>query len=132
VSIPYFTDDTVTLWHSDAPAVLDDPLAASVDCVVTSPPYFGLWDYEVGGQLGIEESPLQYVAALQGCAGSVVGSVHPDPLYEDLYAGWDRAEIDGRTGQGNNASPERGGARIEVLWSNRPLVRQGELDLGVG
>ena len=29
----------------------------SVHCCVTSPPYYGLRDYGVGGQLGPEETP---------------------------------------------------------------------------
>jgi site-specific DNA-methyltransferase (cytosine-N4-specific) len=64
MTAPYFADDQVTLWHGDALAVLRDMPAASVDCVVTSPPYFGLRDYGVAGQLGAEETPAQYVAAL--------------------------------------------------------------------
>lgn len=34
----------------------------SVNCVVTSPPYFGLRDYNVDGQLGLEDTPEEYVA----------------------------------------------------------------------
>lgn len=37
---------------------------ASVQCVVTSPPYWGLRDYGVAGQIGREPSPFAYVAAL--------------------------------------------------------------------
>ena len=33
----------------------------SVQCVVTSPPYWGLRDYGVDGQIGVEESPDEYV-----------------------------------------------------------------------
>src|SRR5690606_41846851 len=33
----------------------------SVQCVVTSPPYFGLHDYGVAGQLGLEKTPQEYV-----------------------------------------------------------------------
>lgn len=33
-----------------------------VQCVVTSPPYWGLRDYGVDGQLGLEASPAEYVA----------------------------------------------------------------------
>ena len=33
----------------------------SVDCVVTSPPYWGLRDYEADGQLGLEPTPDVYV-----------------------------------------------------------------------
>jgi DNA modification methylase len=35
-----------------------------VDCVVTSPPYFGLRDYGVAAQIGLEPTPDAYVAAL--------------------------------------------------------------------
>lgn len=36
----------------------------SVHCVVTSPPYWGLRDYHVEGQLGLEPTPSKYVASL--------------------------------------------------------------------
>lgn len=32
-----------------------------VDCVVTSPPYWGLRDYGVEGQIGLEEQPKEYI-----------------------------------------------------------------------
>jgi len=34
----------------------------TVQCVVTSPPYYGLRDYGVTGQLGLESTPDEYVA----------------------------------------------------------------------
>lgn len=34
---------------------------SSVDCCVTSPPYWGLRDYGVDGQLGLEKSPEEFV-----------------------------------------------------------------------
>ena len=37
---------------------LDDE---SVQCVVTSPPYWGLRDYGTEGQLGLEETPEEYI-----------------------------------------------------------------------
>jgi DNA modification methylase len=36
----------------------------SVHCVVTSPPYWGLRDYGVAGQIGLEETPAAFVAEL--------------------------------------------------------------------
>lgn len=36
----------------------------SVDCVVTSPPYWGLRDYGVAGQIGIEPSPEAFIARM--------------------------------------------------------------------
>ena len=50
MSDPYYSDESVTLWHGDALTVLRDLPDASVDCCVTSPPYFGLRDYGVDGQ----------------------------------------------------------------------------------
>lgn len=38
--------------------------SGSVQCVVTSPPYFGLRDYGVDGQLGLEPTPDEFVAAM--------------------------------------------------------------------
>jgi DNA modification methylase len=38
--------------------------SASVQCCVTSPPYFGLRDYGVDGQIGLEKTPDAYVAEL--------------------------------------------------------------------
>jgi len=43
------------------------PLAdESVQCVVTSPPYWGLRDYGVDGQLGLEKTPEEYVENMVG------------------------------------------------------------------
>lgn len=38
--------------------------AGSVQCCVTSPPYFGLRDYGVDGQIGLEDTPAAFVAEL--------------------------------------------------------------------
>ena len=35
-----------------------------VDCVVTSPPYWGLRDYGVAGQLGLEKTPQEYISRM--------------------------------------------------------------------
>jgi len=64
MSTPYYSDDAVTLHHGKAVAVLPALDAGSVACCVTSPPYYGLRDYGVDGQLGAEPSPAEYVAAL--------------------------------------------------------------------
>jgi DNA modification methylase len=53
-----------TIYQGDALAVLRSLPAESVHCVVTSPPYFGLRDYGVPGQIGLESSIEEYVARL--------------------------------------------------------------------
>jgi site-specific DNA-methyltransferase (cytosine-N4-specific) len=65
VTTPYYSDDAVTLHHGDALEVLRGLPDASADCVVTSPPYFGLRDYGQEGQYGLEETPAEYVEQLR-------------------------------------------------------------------
>jgi DNA modification methylase len=48
-------DVTVTILKGDCRDVLATLPAESVHCVVTSPPYFGLRDYGVAGQIGLED-----------------------------------------------------------------------------
>lgn len=62
---PYYQDDAVTLHHGHALEVLRTLPDQSVNCVVTSPPYFGLRDYGTPDQIGLEESPAAYIAALR-------------------------------------------------------------------
>lgn len=53
-----------TLHEGDALSVLRTLPSESVDCCVTSPPYWGLRDYGHPGQLGQESSPEAFVANL--------------------------------------------------------------------
>lgn len=53
-----------TILQGDALAVLRTLPAESVHCCVTSPPYYGLRDYGVPGQIGLEASVEEYVARL--------------------------------------------------------------------
>lgn len=57
---------TVTIHTGDCRDVLPTLAAGSVNCVVTSPPYFGLRDYGVLGQMGLEATPTEYVSSLVG------------------------------------------------------------------
>lgn len=68
---PYFADESVTLWHGDSLAVLRDMPDESVDCCVTSPPYFGLRDYGVEGQYGLEPSAAEYVETMRALFAEV-------------------------------------------------------------
>jgi len=53
---------SVRILTGDCRAVLRIIPDESVHCVVTSPPYWGLRDYGVGGQLGLEPTYQEYVA----------------------------------------------------------------------
>lgn len=61
----YYQDDTIKLLHGDALDEANLLPDGCVDCIVTSPPYFGLRDYGSGGQYGLEESPAAYVETMR-------------------------------------------------------------------
>ena len=53
-----------TVMVGDCLAALSSMPDCSVNCCVTSPPYYGLRDYGVDGQIGLEDSPDAYVSRL--------------------------------------------------------------------
>ena len=55
---------TYQLLTGDCLEVLRTLPAASVHCVITSPPYYRLRNYGVTGQIGLEKTPAAYVAQL--------------------------------------------------------------------
>lgn len=55
---------TATILQGDCRDVLATLPDQSAHCIVTSPPYFGLRDYGVAGQIGLEETPDAYVAEI--------------------------------------------------------------------
>lgn len=52
------------VWVGDCLQSLKAMSDQSVHCCVTSPPYFGLRDYGVDGQMGLEATPDEFVGAL--------------------------------------------------------------------
>ena len=82
------TGHLIKSWHSNTPSLwslycgqaaealrlLDE---ASVDCVVTSPPYFWLRDYQVEGQIGQEDSVAAYISAITAVMDEVFRVLKP-------------------------------------------------------
>jgi site-specific DNA-methyltransferase (cytosine-N4-specific) len=62
----FYADDNTIILNMDINKGLD--LLAErkmiVNCVVTSPPFYGQRDYEVAGQIGLEEHPAEFVRKL--------------------------------------------------------------------
>lgn len=52
------------IYNLDALQFLKALPTESVNCIVTSPPYFGLRDYGVSGQIGLESTPAEYVQTM--------------------------------------------------------------------
>lgn len=55
---------SVTIINNDALRALSSMESESVQTCVTSPPYWGLRDYGVVGQIGLEKSPYEYIEKL--------------------------------------------------------------------
>jgi DNA modification methylase len=55
---------SVATHRGDCREILKTLPDESVHCVVTSPPYWGLCDYGVEGQLGLEPTADDYVASI--------------------------------------------------------------------
>lgn len=90
------------------------------------PPYLGSTranDNAYRHEMRSDDEHRELAAALHAARAAVVLSGYPSDLYDrELYAGWDRHTIATSTGQGGQWD-----ARIEVLWSNRPLGAQLDL-----
>ena len=85
-----FLDGCVTLHVGDCLDVLRAMEPDSVDCVVTSPPYWGLRDYGVEGQLGLERSLGEHLDVMVGVFEAVKRVLKPTGTcwvnYGDCYA----------------------------------------------
>lgn len=60
----FFESEQITLFLGDTKKVLKSLPTASVNCVVSSPPYYGQRDYGVETQIGLEKTPQEYVKKL--------------------------------------------------------------------
>ncbi len=67
----FYRDDAVTLHHGDSLQVLQSLPDESVNCCVTSPPYYGLRDYGNEGQYGLEPTPAAYVETMRALFAEV-------------------------------------------------------------
>ena len=77
--MPTEIDDWTTAIHTgDAVDTLAELPESSVHMVMTSPPYFGLRDYGVDGQIGLEESLDEYIEELVDVFRGVRRVLRPD------------------------------------------------------
>jgi site-specific DNA-methyltransferase (cytosine-N4-specific) len=67
----YYRDEQITLHLGDALAVARELEDGAADCIVTSPPYYNLRDYDVPGQYGLEDTAAEYLAKLRNLFGEL-------------------------------------------------------------
>lgn len=120
------------LWEirqGDALERLREMADETVQCCVTSPPYFGLRDYGEAGQLGLEATPDEYVAALVAVMGEVRRVLRADGTLwlnlGDTYAmraqgaSQTNGSHDGVVGRAARPSPRR---RMSGDLKNKDLI----------
>lgn len=121
VVTPNYQDDWLTVYHGDARAVLAEIEEESVQCVVTSPPYWRQRDYGIAGQLGLEATPEEYVANLVGVFAEVRRVLRSDgTLWLNIGDKW----ASGGNGGGGSFMDDRGPAWDHAKgakgWRNPP------------
>lgn len=80
-----------TIYTGDCLEVLRGLPSDSINCCVTSPPYYALRDYGMSGQIGREATPTEYVSRLTEVFNEVRRVLRPDGTLwlnlGDTYAG---------------------------------------------
>jgi len=120
-------DSPVTILTGDSAQTLKHLPDRSVHCVVTSPPYYGLRDYEVEGQLGLEKTPEEYVANLVAVFREVHRVLRDDGTLwlniGDSYSGGGGYSPDAPSNQ--NRKLFNGASRSKTFESSKRRAREG-------
>jgi DNA modification methylase len=72
------TPQTLKIHQGDALQTLANIPSESIHCCVTSPPYWGLRDYGVDGQIGLEDSLEEWVSKMVEVFREVRRVLRPD------------------------------------------------------
>ena len=128
----------VKILQGDCRYVLKTLPEGSVNCCVTSPPYFGLRDYGCAGQIGLESTPDAYVAELVAVFREVRRVLRDDGTLwlnlGDSYAGsWGNAGGQNR-GKGTQRPITVGSVVTDQSERNGcfvPPAKYGFSDIGV-
>lgn len=100
----------LTILEGDVLARLAELPDESVQCVVTSPPYWGLRDYGVEGQIGLEKTPTEYLTKMVAVFEEVRRVLRSDGVawvnMGDSYTDGGRGADTGSTLQGTRNNQE--------------------------
>jgi DNA modification methylase len=110
---------SVSLLVGDCRSILSTIDAGSAHCCVTSPPYYGLRDYGIDTQLGLEPSPDEYVQQIVKVFSEVKRILRDDGtlwlnLGDSTYSG------NGQPTGSDEKSPNRNWRRRVYHWLDRP------------
>jgi len=112
---------TNDIHHGDAADTLAKMPESSVHMVMCSPPYFGLRDYGVDGQIGLEGSLDEYICELLDVASELRRVLRDDGSWwlnlGDSFAGsWGaQSKVDRANNRDRDAFPDKNPARTGTL-----------------
>ena len=113
---------TVSILPGDALAVLKTLPADSIDCCVTSPPYWGLRDYGVDGQIGLEATVAEHMDAMVAVFEEVRRVLKPTGSlwlnYGDCYAA---------TPNGRSAADTKAAGGDDRTFRDKPFSTVGPI-----
>jgi site-specific DNA-methyltransferase (adenine-specific) len=107
--------------------------AGSVQTCVTSPPYFGLRDYGVEGQIGVEPTPEEFTAALVDVFREVRRTLKDDGTLwvnlGDTYSRGDRGSVPPQRGAAasKNEDKKYGFTSAAGRMGGHPTIKQKDL-----
>ncbi len=97
-----------TILVGDAVRQLRELPSSSVDCIITSPPYFALRNYQMEGQIGLEASVHDWVAQLLAVVDELARILKPEgSLWLNLGDSYSRHDRYGAPPKGFLLAPER-------------------------
>lgn len=113
-------DGRCTIHVGDCIEVMRSMPANSVDCVVTSPPYWGLRDYGVDGQIGLEPTLAQHLEVMVAVFEEVRRILKPTGTcwvnYGDCYA---------TTPNGRSAADTKAAGNDDRTFRDKPFSTIG-------
>jgi len=123
---------TVELILGDCLESLQAIESSTVQCCVTSPPYYGLRDYGVDGQIGLESTPDEYVSKLVQVFREVKRVLKDDGLLwlnlGDSYAGGaSKGEKEGVKQKTNHGATWGENDNLATLKANLPGLKTKDL-----
>lgn len=114
---------TTTILVGDVRTRLRQLADNSIHCIVTSPPYWGLRDYGVDGQIGLEASPAEFIATMVDVFEELRRVLRPDGTcwvnMGDSYAGGRRGPDTGSVLQGSRSNQAQTRAAQAAMVSSR-------------
>lgn len=120
-----FLDGRVTLHCGDCLDVLAQMEPDSIDCVVTSPPYWGLRDYDVAAQIGLEPTLGEHLDVMVRVFDAVKRVLKPTGTlwlnYGDCYA---------TSPNGRSAADTKASGNDDRTFRDKPFSTVGPIRTG--